>query len=29
MKIGIDSYRYHRFFGDIYDQQRPSPRRMT
>jgi len=29
MKIGIDSYCYHRCFGEVYDQQRPSARRMT
>ena len=26
MKVGIDSYCYHRFFGEVYPQQ-PSPRR--
>lgn len=29
MKVGIDSYCYHRFFGEVYDQQTPPPRRMT
>jgi 3-oxoisoapionate decarboxylase len=29
MKIGIDSYCYHRFFGEVYPQQRQPPRRMT
>lgn len=29
MKIGIDSYSYHRYFGEVYPQQRPAPRRMT
>ena len=29
MKIGIDSYCYHRFFGEIYPQQTPPARRMT
>jgi 3-oxoisoapionate decarboxylase len=29
MKIGIDSYCFHRFFGDVYPQQRPPPFRMT
>ncbi len=29
MKIGIDSYCYHRFFGEVYPQQDPPPRRMT
>ena len=29
MKIGIDSYCYHRCFGEVYEQQRPSSRRMT
>jgi sugar phosphate isomerase/epimerase len=29
MKIGIDSYCYHRFFGEVYPQQQPAPRRMT
>lgn len=28
MKIGIDSYCYHRFFGEVYPQQRQPPRRM-
>jgi len=29
MKIGIDSYCFHRFFGEVYPQQTPPPRRMT
>ncbi|MCL5097051.1 MAG: sugar phosphate isomerase/epimerase [Candidatus Omnitrophica bacterium] len=29
MKIGIDSYCYHRFFGEVYPQQRPPPRAMS
>jgi 3-oxoisoapionate decarboxylase len=29
MKIGIDSYCYHRFFGEVYAQQRPPDRNMT
>lgn len=29
MKIGIDSYCYHRFFGEVYPQQRPPDRAMT
>lgn len=29
MKIGIDSYCYHRFFGEVYPQQTEPPRRMT
>jgi sugar phosphate isomerase/epimerase len=29
MKIGIDSYCYHRFFGEVYPQQPPPPRRVT
>ncbi len=29
MKIGIDSYCYHRFFGEVYDQQTAPQRRMT
>ncbi len=29
MKIGIDSYCYHRFFGEVYPQQQQPPRRMT
>jgi len=29
MKIGIDSYCYHRFFGEVYPQQSPPPRQMT
>lgn len=29
MKIGIDSYCFHRFFGEVYPQQTPPPQRMT
>jgi len=29
MKVGIDSYCYHRFFGEVYPQQRQPARRMT
>jgi len=29
MKVGIDSYCYHRFFGEVYPQQQPSPRSMS
>lgn len=29
MKIGIDSYCYHRFFGEVYSQQLAPPRRMS
>jgi sugar phosphate isomerase/epimerase len=29
MKVGIDSYCYHRFFGEVYKQQKQPPRRMT
>jgi sugar phosphate isomerase/epimerase len=29
MKVGIDSYCYHRFFGEVYPQQVKSPKRMT
>jgi sugar phosphate isomerase/epimerase len=29
MKIGIDSYCYHRFFGEVYPQQSQPDRRMT
>lgn len=29
MKIGIDSYCYHRYFGEIYDNQNDPGRRMT
>jgi len=29
MKIGIDSYCYHRFFGEVYPQQEKPLRRMT
>ncbi len=29
MKIGIDSYCYHRFFGEVYPQQEPPQKQMT
>ena len=29
MKIGIDSYCYHRFFGEVYGHQRKPARQMT
>ncbi len=29
MKIGIDSYCYHRFFGEVYPDQEPAPKKMT
>ena len=29
MKIGIDSYCYHRFFGEVYPQQPAPPKQMT
>jgi sugar phosphate isomerase/epimerase len=29
MKIGIDSYCYHRFFGEVYPQQTPPSRKMS
>jgi sugar phosphate isomerase/epimerase len=29
MKVGIDSYCYHRFFGEVYDQQVKPPKEMT
>lgn len=29
MKIGIDSYCFHRFFGEVYPQQPPPPFRMS
>jgi len=29
MKIGIDSYCYHRYFGEVYPQQSAPDRRMT
>jgi 3-oxoisoapionate decarboxylase len=29
MKVGIDSYCYHRFFGEVYAQQQPPPRTMS
>ena len=29
MKIGIDSYCYHRFFGEVYPQQQKPPKDLT
>jgi sugar phosphate isomerase/epimerase len=29
MKVGIDSYCYHRFFGEVYDPQVKPPKEMT
>ena len=29
MKVGIDSYCYHRFFGEVYPMQKPAPRPYT
>lgn len=29
MKVGVDSYCYHRFFGEVYPQQQRPPRTMT
>ena len=29
MKTAIDSYSYHRFFGEVYPQQKAPPHRMT
>jgi len=29
MKVGIDSYCYHRFFGEVYPQQKTPQQRMT
>jgi len=29
MKVGIDSYCYHRFFGEVYPQQEKPPKEMT
>ena len=29
MKTGIDSYCYHRFFGEVYDQQQKPPKQLT
>ena len=29
MKIGIDSYCFHRYFGEVYDNQRDPGRKMT
>ncbi len=29
MKVGIDSYCFHRYFGEVYGHQTPPPQRMT
>lgn len=29
MKVGIDSYYYHRFFGEVYPDQKPPAKNMT
>ena len=29
MKVGIDSYSYHRYFGEVYPNQAPPARRMS
>jgi len=29
MKVGIDSYCYHRFFGEVYPMQKPAARQYT
>ena len=29
MKVGIDSYCYHRFFGEVYPDQQPPVKKMT
>jgi 3-oxoisoapionate decarboxylase len=29
MKVGIDSYSYHRFFGEVYPNQQPAPSPYT
>ena len=29
MKIGIDSYCFHRFFGEVYPEQPAPPKQMT
>jgi 3-oxoisoapionate decarboxylase len=29
MKVGIDSYSYHRFFGEVYPNQKPAPTPYT
>jgi sugar phosphate isomerase/epimerase len=29
MKVGIDSYCYHRFFGEVYPDQKPPLKKMT
>ena len=28
MKVGIDSYCFHRFFGEVYGHQTPPPFQM-
>jgi sugar phosphate isomerase/epimerase len=29
VKVGIDSYSYHRFFGEVYPNQQPAPKHYT
>ncbi len=29
MKVGVDHYSYHRFFGEVYPQQKPPEKKMT
>ena len=29
MKVGIDSYCYHRFFGEVYPHQNQPPKQLT
>ena len=29
MKVGIDMYCYHRYFGEVYPEQGPAPKKMT
>jgi sugar phosphate isomerase/epimerase len=29
MKVGVDHYSFHRFFGEVYPEQKAPPRRMT
>ena len=29
LKVGIDNYSYHRFFGEVYPQQEPPDKQMT
>lgn len=29
MKIGIDSYCFHRFFGEVYPDQKPADKMLT